>query len=373
MEQVDWSAPLIAIKGTRGVGKTVFLLQYARLKFSLESRACLYVNLNHFYFTNNSIIDFATAFVKQGGETLLLDQVFKYPNWEEDLKICNQKFPKLKIVFTISTVMNLEQSPALANSVSVYNLRGFSYREFLNIVFNKDFKPYTLDEIVTNHQTISAEICKEIDPLAHLWDYQHHGYYPFFLEKKNFSENLLKTINMMLEVDVLTIKQIEHTYLPKLRKLLFLLAQELLNKPNISQLSIDCEISRATVTNYMECLRGARLINMLYKEGEEFPKKPDLVYLHNTNLTFPLLMGEVTDQVLRETFFYNQVHHADASLKKGRKNATFIVEKDDKTYKFKIEEFRQRRKSKEDQIFVMDKMRQSNGSSIPLWLFGFLY
>ena len=42
--------------------------------------------------------------------------------------------------------------------------------------------------------------------MAYFQDYLHHGFYPFFLEKRNFSENLLKTMNMMLEVDVLYIK-----------------------------------------------------------------------------------------------------------------------------------------------------------------------
>lgn len=30
MDEIDWSDRLIGIKGTRGVGKTTFLLQYAK-------------------------------------------------------------------------------------------------------------------------------------------------------------------------------------------------------------------------------------------------------------------------------------------------------------------------------------------------------
>lgn len=30
MDEIDWSSRLIGIKGTRGVGKTTFLLQYAK-------------------------------------------------------------------------------------------------------------------------------------------------------------------------------------------------------------------------------------------------------------------------------------------------------------------------------------------------------
>lgn len=373
MDQIKWDKRLIVIKGTRGVGKTTFLLQYAKKYFNPDNKDCLYVNLNHFYFAKSNVISFAKEFVEHGGKTLLLDQIYKYPNWVEELQECYSQLPDLKIVITASTVMTQEEEDSISKIADIYNLRGFSYREFLNIQFKKNFRAYTLEEILSNHQQIARGIAKEINPLEHLWDYQHHGYYPFFLEKRNFSENLLKTINMMLEVDVLLIRQIEHSYLPKLRKLLYLLANIAPGKPNISQLSIDCDISRATVTNYLECLKSARLINMLYKEGEEYPKKPELVYLHNTNLMYPLKMAKVEDQALRETFFYNQVHHSDWNLNKGAKNGLFNVSLNGKRYKFKVEEFKTRRRKKTDIIQVVDNVLGGSENSIPLWMFGFLY
>lgn len=373
MDQVDWSHRLIGIKGTRGVGKTTFLLQFAKRFFDVSKKDCLYINMNQFYFTTRSILSFAKEFVELGGKTLLIDQVFKFPNWTKELRECYEQLPDLKIIFTTSTVMKLGEDAEVASIVKVYNLRGFSYREFLNIQFGKNFPAYSLEEIVANHQTIAEEINKEIDALDQFWAYLHHGYYPFFLEKRNFSENLLKTVNMMLEVDVIAIRQIEMSYLPKLRKLLYLLSLSAPGKPNISQLSVDCEISRATVTNYLEYLRSARLINMLYKEGEEYPKKPDLVYMHNTNLMFPLKKTDVSDQHLRETFFYNQLHHSDSKLKKGLKSGTFIVDNNNNIYKFKIENIKNRNKSKSDQLYAVGNLKVGDKNIIPLWLFGFLY
>lgn len=373
MKQIDWSQRLIGIKGTRGVGKTTFLLQYAKEFFNLDRRDCLYMNMNQFYFTVRTITSFAQEFVERGGKTLLLDQVYKYPNWSKELRECYEKFPQLKIVFSGSTLMKLHEDAEISSIVAAYNLRGFSFREFLNIIHEKDFPAYSLEDIITNHRKIASEISKQVKPLDHLWSYMHHGYYPFFLEKRNFSENLLKTVNMMLEIDVLSIRQIELTYLPKLRKLLYLLSLSSPGKPNISQLSIDCEISRATVTNYLEYLRSARLINMLYKEGEEFPKKPDLVYMHNTNLMFPLKISPVSDQSLRETFFYNQIHHSDSKLKKGSKSGQFIVENNGKTYKFKIEGNKTRGKNKSDMFYAVGNLETGEKNIIPLWMFGFLY
>ena len=49
MDEIDWNDRLIGIKGTRGVGKTTFLIQYAQERFRGD-RSCLYVNMNNLYF-----------------------------------------------------------------------------------------------------------------------------------------------------------------------------------------------------------------------------------------------------------------------------------------------------------------------------------
>ena len=265
MDEINWEDRLIGIKGSRGVGKTTFLLDYARERFGADNRACLYINLNHFYFTERTLVDFATAFRAKGGRVLLIDQVFKYANWSRELRYLYDTFEDLRIVFSGSSVMRLkEENPDLSGKVVSYNLRGFSFREFLNLMSGHAFPAYSFEEIMRRHQEIAKEICATVRPLDYFQDYLHHGFYPFFLEKRNFSENLLKTMNMMLEVDVLYIKQIEQTYLPKLRKLLYLLAVAAPNSPNVSQLSKEIGASRATVMNYIKYLSDARLVNMLY-------------------------------------------------------------------------------------------------------------
>ena len=67
MDEIDWNDRLIGIKGTRGVGKTTFLLQYTKEKFGATDRRCLYVNMNNFYFQSKGIAEFAGEFVSRGG------------------------------------------------------------------------------------------------------------------------------------------------------------------------------------------------------------------------------------------------------------------------------------------------------------------
>ena len=198
MDEIDWNDRMIGIKGTRGVGKSTFLLQYAKEHFGPYDRKCLYVNMNNFYFSGHSIVDFANEFQKRGGKVLLIDQVFKHPEWSKELRMCYDRFPNLKIVFTGSSVMRLkEENLELRDIAKSYNLRGFSFREFLNLQTGMKFRAYSLEEILSTHEQIAKGVLSKVRPLDYFQDYLHHGFYPFFLEKRNFSENLLKTMNMM--------------------------------------------------------------------------------------------------------------------------------------------------------------------------------
>ena len=369
MDEIDWKQRLIGIKGSRGVGKTTFLLQYAKENFGLRDKRCLYINMNNFYFQGKTLFQFAQEFQQAGGQVLLIDQVFKQPDWSHELRLIYNRIPRLRGVFTGSSVMRLkDENPELNGIVDSYNLRGFSFREYLNLKTGENFKAYSIREIQNRHERIAQEVLAKVDPLEHFRNYLHHGYYPFFLENSNFSENLLKTMNMMIEVDILLIKQIDLKYLSKIKKLLYLLATGGTGAPNVSQLASDMQTSRATVMNYIKYLSDARLLNMIYRHGEEFPKKPSGLYLHNTNLMYAMTPGKTDEETLMETFFQNALwgrHKVEA----GDRSSTFIV---DGKQRFRICLEHPKRKNT-DVLYALSNIAEGAEQEIPIWVYGFLY
>ena len=386
MDEIDWNDRLIAIKGGRGVGKTDFLLARAKdierqfseaeadkypkrsKKKASAVRPCLYVNFNNFYFTDHTLFDFAGAFVKAGGQYLLLDQMFKYPNWSKELRQCYNRYKNLHIIFTASPVMRLiEDNRDLSDIVKMYNLRGFSFREFLNLKTGLHLQPIPLETIIHSHASISREICETINPLNYFEAYLHHGYYPSFLENKSFEETLLKTMNMMLEVDVLLIKQIEVANLVKLRKLLYVMLNEAPATLNISNISAAINTSRATTMNYIKYLQDARLLNLLYMEGRTFPMKPSRVYIQNTNIAQTITTRELTPQDIYETYFYNAITSRH-TINATERNAMFIV--DGKHY---FDVYAERQTADSIRPCAIGTLDIGKGNFIPLWLLGFLY
>ena len=384
MDEINWDHRLIAIKGGRGVGKTDFLLSRVKeietewkntpepvvkgrrkkRKPLSEMRPCLYVNFNDFYFTENSLLDLAREFVKEGGRYLFLDQLFKYPNWSRELKRCYNRFKALHIIFCATPVMPIdEENNDLKDIADTYNLRGFSFREYLNLQTGLRFQSYSLEELMQRHASISREICSRVRPLDYFKAYLHHGYYPSYLESKSFEAELLKTMNSQLEVDVLMIKQIDVTCLHKLRKLMQILLREAPCALNISNISEEIGLSRATTMNYIKYLKDSRLINLLYPEDKSFPMKPTKLYIHNPNVAQMIFTREIPMLDLYETYFYTAVHGAH-KVNATDRSAMFII---DNKYYFDVKETSSSRDT------AVGDLETGRGNQIPLWLLGFLY
>ena len=369
LDEINWDDRIIGIKGFRGVGKTTFLIDLVKEKF-LNDKTCLYVNLNNFYFAKRKIISFADEFYKTGGKTLLLDQIHKYPDWASELRTCYDNFPELKIIFSASPVLRvLEANNQLNEIARIYHLEGLSFREYLNYKSNMNFRRYSIEEIVSNHIKIAQEITQDIKPLAFFNDYLKEGFYPYFLNNNGFyNETLLKHINLALEIDVTYLNQIDLQYLPKLRKLLQIIASQVPFSPNVSKLSADVQTSRATIMNYLRYMKNARIINMLFTNGNEDEiKKPDLVYLHNTNLMYAIDPGNISSKSLRQTFFYNQVGYQNQIKSSGK--ADFKVADQ---YHFSVGG-KYSVPAEIGYFAAADMIEVGNENVIPLWLFGFLY
>lgn len=368
-DEIDWTHRLIGIKGTRGVGKTTFLLQFAKDHYETNHKRCLYVNFNNLYFTTHTLIDFAGEFYANGGRTLLLDQIFKYENWSKELRHCYDAYPELQIIFTGSSVMRLvEDNEDLQDVVAVYNLQGFSFREFLNLQSGNDIPNFSLEEILKNPIEISENIRNIVNPLDYFQDYLHHGFYPFFLESRNYSENLLKTINMVMEVDILLIKQIDLKYLSKIRKLLNLIMQCAPCTLNVSQLSDEIGTSRFTVMNYLKYLRDARLLNLLYPKGDNFPKKPRAVFPQNTNIMH-VLVNEVNPECEKTTFLYNALHSRH-KVNLGKKHTDFLI---DGQLNIGYWGENETKKKNPHVYYAVNDDKELAKNEVPIWLFGFLY
>ncbi len=144
MDHVNWSAPMLCIRGPRGVGKSTLLRQYIKRNFEAGSEEVLYCSLDWVYFSNHSLLDVAGLFYKRGGKLLILDEVHKYENWSREVKEIAEIYPKLQLILSGSSLLRLLDGDVDLSrrcrgydnrdfrSESIYNsTKAFMYRHFL--------------------------------------------------------------------------------------------------------------------------------------------------------------------------------------------------------------------------------------------------
>lgn len=378
LEDIDWSNRLIGIKGARGSGKTTLLLQQIKYKLheSNPEAEALYVSLDNLYFLENTLVSLAQDFVLHGGTHLFLDEVHKYPNWSRELKLIYDQFPKLKTVFTSSSILEIYKGESdLSRRAVSYHLKELSFREYLYFETNIDIPKIKLEDLLKNHKEIAREINGKIEPIIKYFnDYLKHGAYPYYLENKDsYLQKLNQTIALILEIDLNAVENITYQDSLKIKKLLVAIAQSAPFTPNISKLSERLGVQRAFLINALRLLNRADLIMELYKPttGIGAFTKPEKLYLNNPNLVYALGKRNAEIGTLRETFFANQMKHLHKIhlVEKG----DFII---DRKYIFEIGGKNKKTKQIKgvpNSFVVRDDMEVGSLNIIPLYLFGFLY
>jgi len=375
MHKVNWEARLVGIKGARGIGKTTLLLQYIKLHLSDKLEKTLYVSLDSIWFNNNSLIDLVDYFTKRGGEHLFLDEVHKYPGWSQVIKNIYDDYSQLKVVFTGSSLLEILNARAdLSRRAVVYEMQGFSFREYLRMETGFDFDILSLEQILNNHLYELKKIHQKIKPFQYFETYLRQGYYPFYREQPELYEiRLGEVINMMLEIELPLLRGVELAYITKVKQLLVIIAESVPFMPNVSKLSEKININRATLLSYLHYLSEIGLTRNLFKEsyGISRLQKPAKVYLENTNLIYLLAQQNANIGNIRETFFMNQLVY--------NHKVTYSEQTDFKvndTYFFEIGGKNKTHKqiaSLQNSYLVVDDIEYGFEYKIPLWLFGFMY
>jgi len=381
MNTIHWDSRMVGIKGARGIGKTTLLLQHIKLNYQYELDSVLYVSLDDLWFSEHSLLELVDSFVKIGGKHLYLDEVHKYPQWSISLKNMYDDYPKLHVVFTGSSLLEILKARAdLSRRALIHTLQGLSFREYLNIKgIGSDldvggFPLIDLHDILENHESLAVDINSRVKPLKYFSDYIKSGYYPFFLDgEDSYGMRLEETILMLLEVELPLLRSIDISYVIKLKQLLSIISESAPFIPNITRLSDRIGINRQTLLGYLHNLEEAKLINTIYRKsrGLSALQKPDKIFLENTNLMYLFKDNFADKGNLRETFLCNQLKY-DHNLQYAEQG-DFLV---DGEYTIEVGGKNKTNKQIKDlnmAYIAADNLEYGYGNKIPLWLFGFLY
>ncbi|MDE5612688.1 MAG: AAA family ATPase [Odoribacter sp.] len=364
-DRINWNSRMIGLTGPRGVGKTTLILQY--IKEHLSDEASLYVTAEDFYFAEHRLLDLADHFVKRGGKHLFIDEIHRYKDWSKELKLMYDYHPELQVVFTGSSVLDINKGVSdLSRRAVMYHMQGLSFREYLLFFHHLKFPMYTLDEVLQH----KVKIPSQFHPLQFFPDYLKQGYYPFSPE--NQSIYIQQIVNLALELDIPQYAGMNVSTGRKLKQLLAIIAKSVPFKPNISSIATGLNVSRNSVSDYCLYIEEAGLIAQLRDDtgGIRGLGKVNKIYLDNTNLIHSLGGEKAEIGNIRETFFFNQMRVNHDVLVSSVSD--FKID----GYTFEIGGRKKGNKQIEgipDAFIIKDDIEFASGNTIPLWHFGFTY
>ena len=373
-DTIQWDSRLIGIKGARGTGKTTLLLQWIKEQ-NLPTEKAAYFSLDDLYFSEHSLKETVTQFYKNGGSVLVLDEVHKYKNWSIEIKNSYDFFPELKIIFTGSSLIDIsKQEGDLSRRALMYELPGLSYREYLSMLGIINLPVIGLEELLFNSAEIKKRIPHSFRPLEHFSNYLNYGYYPFgIVDSSSIHQRINQLIRTIVEVDMAELKDFDIRNAKKLLQLVYVIAQQVPFKPNISSLAIKTNIHRNSLNNYLYYLEQAKILSLLFPAGNSTAvlQKPEKIFLNNTTLLAAIAEQKPNVGTVRETFFLSQL----LPLHKVQlpKQGDFFV---NDTYTFEVGgkgKGQKQLEAIENAWVVKDDIEFPMLKTIPLWMFGLLY
>lgn len=370
---IAWGDRLIMIKGARGVGKTTMMQQQCKE----QGERGLYASLDQLFFNEHTIVELADYHYKHGGTHLYLDEVHLYPrpNWEQELKNIYDSYPGFHVVFTGSSFLRLNSKIAdLSRRVAVYELRGLSFREYLNFTGGYGFSPVRLDELLTRHTTIAPRIASKVRVVAEFERYLKKGYYPFFMDTSDatYSQRVERIVLTVIETDIPAVTDIEYETRLKLKKLLMVLADKVPFVPNMTKLGQEIGVSRNQLMKFFTLLNDGAIIRVLDDESATTKSvaKPEKILFDNPSVMQALGIFTKIGTV-RESFAASMLSAAGKihAAKAGDflLNRTCLFEVGGKGKGFS------QIADKPDSYVIADGIESGSGNKLPLWMVGFLY
>lgn len=370
---------ITGIVGPRGMGKTTFLLKYAIDSGAKEGLA-LYVSADNLYFLQNPLVDLVDQLYKETDVRLLcIDEIHKYPNWNQELKNIADIYPEFRILFSGSSTIDLINAKYdLSRRVTLFYLHGLSFREYLEITLQQKFSILSFDDLIKTRSLI-GDMSQDVKILKHFREYLKVGYYPFFSlfsqEREKF-QAIENTTQKTIYEDIGTLHTLKTPTLLLIERLFKFVLNSAPGELNANKLATNLGKDFDSISTYLKFLQEAGLIRFLYSKssGNSALRNPIKMYPENTNLIYSTYLPITQDKTIgkiRETFVINQLQNANIPV--------FYSENGD----FKVEDVifevggasktTKQIKHLENSYILADDIIVGTNRQIPLYMLGFLY
>jgi uncharacterized protein len=245
----DMEPRIKVIKGFRGLGKTTALMH-------LMSAKSIYFSMDHAKIVNEKLYDLGKMCIENGYKVLLIDEIHRYSNWENELKSLHDEFKKIN--FVVSGSAPLAFNPD--RRFFVIDANQLSLREFVYLKskdYNKSDSWKNFDEAlnyVSNNQEVEENYAS----------YLTGGSTPiFFMHKENTLESVYNSILKSVREDSAFFAKIDGDYIVGMERALNIIANSKLGEFSLSSFCKMIELKKFKTYELIDLLSKMKIIRII--------------------------------------------------------------------------------------------------------------
>jgi len=351
----------VGIKGVRGVGKTVLMLQIAR-----EIEGSVYFSADSTLMKQLSIYDVVRALSRMGFRNVFIDEIHRKPGWDTDVKSIYDEH-EARIIFSGSSALDITGTAAdLSRRVVLKELRPVSLREYMNIRKGYSIPVMSFSDIMKNKVSLAKKYAE-----VHEYFREYMKYGGVLYPRNGFHEAMENSIRKVILQDMSALRDINIKYETDVYKLLYLIARSMPFQVNYSSIAKSLEISKTMAIRIVKDMESTGLVTVVFpckKHGIDVKKEPKIYLMTSLREFFSKDVTEAKMGALREEFFAN--HMKDVCYLKGKRG--------EKMPDFRFEDCtieiggESKTKHQHPDCIAVDGLSTADGK-IPLFLFGFVY
>lgn len=376
------SAQVSCLIGEKGVGKTVLACQKALRWAGNDTSKIFYVSLDDTLFADDTMYDIALLAQDHGVQVVIFDEVHRYPAWKEDLKKISDRL-SIRCIISGSSILSFKDLGGLARRMVKYELKGMSFREYLNIAHGLKIGGMALSNLLSISVDQISLLRTNIENLTNqslallFEEYLRRGYYAYAVQRiqdADFHAMLRQATEDTIAYEIVLAQTHSRPDMArKLQAIFKAISQNVPYTVDYEALKTYAHISDTrTLKHYLACLEDAGMIRTLARQSLKALRKPEKIYLGNSCLYHAYADLKPNTGSIREVFFLTSLALAGQEVLVHERSADFAVD----GYTFEVGGARKGKNQilGENKAFVArESWEPSSDPAIkPLWLFGML-
>lgn len=283
----------LILLGSRQVGKTTIVKK-------------IFSNGDYFLVDNEPVkkilesydIETYKTLINKNSKEIIIDEIHLLDNPGRAIKIIYDQLENIKLIITGSSSFHIKNKTgeSLAGRKIDYNIYPLTFSEYLNQKgIEKDLNFNIFEKIIDDKKYNSKNQLYKFDIKNILNSVLIYGQYPHLIKNSNDEKYLLNFVDSLIFKDILELNLIEDKKLAK--DLLKLLAWQIGNLVNYSELANSLKADQRTIKRYIEIFEQSFILFRLYpysKNKRDEISKSAKIFFYDSGIRNALI-GDFSD------------------------------------------------------------------------------